>query len=372
MRIGILCHPTYGGSGVLASELAIQLAERGNSVHLFSHAVPPRLAKCEGGVHVHVARGMPYPIFEAPPHNLAITSSILDVFATSGLDLLHAHYAIPNATSALLAQAAVQQAGGRLPVITTLHGTDINLVGKDESYAALTKYALHASDAVTCVSSALVEDTYTCILKSRELPLVVIPNFVDLSKYAGPFSRSGACVRILHASNFRSLKRVGWLVQAFAKCVHLTESKVELHLIGDGPERAQVEATAISLGLGDRVRFMGERDDLPGLLASSDIFALSSTQESFGLASLEAMAAGLPVVSTDVGGVAEVVDHGTTGFLCSVNDIEAYAQALAKLIESPTLRSAMGAAGKRRAAIRFSSNTVVDRYEALYREVWEK
>jgi N-acetyl-alpha-D-glucosaminyl L-malate synthase BshA len=375
MRIGILCHPTIGGSGVVAARLADSLARRGHRVHIFTHAKPSHFQAIHESVTVHVAQGLPYPVFKSPPHDLAVTSRILEVHAAGGLDLLHAHYAIPNATSALLARAAVHLDGGKLPVITTLHGTDITLIGKDSSYAALTRYALRASDAVTSVSQSLLRDTKRLLLSGSSLQVRVIPNFVDVRQRDRSPSANGTgdpAVRILHASNFRPLKRVSWLVQAFACAREKVAYQLRLTLVGNGPDEATVRRQVEQLGIEQHVEFLGQRSDLNELLQSADIYACSSAQESFGLASLEAMAAGLPVLSTDVGGVSEVVEHKRTGLLSGAADQQAFIENLIALAGDKTLRGELGQAGKSRAQKEFSQSEVVSRYEALYREVIDK
>jgi N-acetyl-alpha-D-glucosaminyl L-malate synthase BshA len=368
MRIGILCHPTYGGSGVVASELALTLADHGHRVHLFSYEVPPRLARSPGPVEMHVAQGIPYPLFHTTPHDLAITSSILALHRTDGLDILHAHYALPHAVSAVLARQAIEQDGERaVPrVVTTLHGTDITLVGNDPSYAALTQFALRASDAVTAVSESLATQTRENFGEGAPCAIEVLPNFVDvdLFKPEGNGTANGGPPSAVHVSNFRAVKRVPWLVQAFARATKGTDAR--LTLVGDGPEQAQCRELVRSLDLCERVRFLGMRDALPGLLAPADLYLLTSAHESFGLSALEAMACGTPVLSTNVGGVSEVVEDGVTGLLADVDDLDGFAQKLESLLFDRERLQRMGAAARRVAEERFDRRTVVGRYEALY------
>lgn len=377
LRIGILCHPTYGGSGVVASELALSLADSGHDVHVFSHEVPPRLARSPGLVQMHRAQGVPYPLFHSTPHDLAITSAILDVHRASGLDILHAHYALPHAVSAYLARAAAASDKGRPAprIVTTLHGTDITLIGNDPSYAPLTQFVIAASDAVTTVSHWLARETRArfCLEESAPCGIEVIHNFVDTDWFS-PSSRreASACRRtdgptVVHVSNFRPVKRVPWLVRAFAAA--LKGRAATLVLVGDGPDQLECRTIARELGISERVLFLGERDVLPELLAPADVFALSSSSESFGLSALEAMSCGTPVVATDVGGVSEVVEHGITGLLSPVDDLEAFATNLASLLFSPGAAAKMGAAARESAVRRFGRSAIVAQYEALYLRV---
>jgi N-acetyl-alpha-D-glucosaminyl L-malate synthase BshA len=373
LSIGILCHPTYGGSGVVASELALSLAERGHTVHLFSHQVPPRLARASGPVVMHVSQGLPYPLFSSTPHDLAITSSILRVHRDEGLDILHAHYALPHAVSAVLARSAAEgDARRHAPrVVTTLHGTDITIVGSDPSYAPLTQYLLAASDAATAVSESLARDTarHFC-LERMPCSIEVIPNFVDTERFAPqstPSSQEDRPPLALHVSNFRPVKRVPWLVEAFARASQ--GSQAQLVLVGDGPDQSAACETARRLRLGRRVRFLGERDALPELLAPADVFLLTSTEESFGLSALEALSCGVPVVATAVGGVPEVVRDGETGLLAPADDQELFAERLATLLLDRRRAREMGRAARADVLARFARDPIVARYEALYRRV---
>jgi len=374
LRIGILCHPTYGGSGVLASELALTLAERGHCVHLFSSGVPPRLARASGPVEMHVAQGFPYPLFQSPPHDLAITSSILDVHRSGGLDILHAHYAIPHAVSGYLARAAALADHGRPApkLVTTLHGTDITLVGSDPSYAPLTQFVITQSDAVTAVSHDLARRTsesFCTEMPGNPCGVRVIHNFVDTELFRpAPQPRADdAPANIVHVSNFRPVKRVPWLLHAFALASAGTGAR--LTLVGDGPDMAAARALVAQLDLGTSVSFLGERDALPELLAGADAFALSSSEESFGLSALEAMSCATPVVATNVGGVGEVVEDGAQGLLVHADDLEGFAERLRQLVLDRPLARRLGAAARVRAVERFERHHVVEQYESLYREL---
>ena len=370
LKIGILCHPTYGGSGVVASELALSLADQGHTVHLFSHEVPPRLARSSGPVEMHVAQGLPYPLFQSPPHDLAITSRILDVHRKVGLQVLHAHYAIPHAVSAYLAREAAKlyPEWPAPKLVTTLHGTDITLVGNDPSYAALTEHALLASDCVTTVSQDLADRTCENFqVIATPCQIDVIPNFVDLEFFrpkSGAWCSGPAAV---HVSNFRPVKQVPWLVRAFAMA--LQGRNATLILVGDGPDQPVARKTAEELGIEDKVRFLGVRDALPQLLSPANVYCSTSSEESFGLSALEAMACGTPVVSTRVGGVPEVVEDGKTGFLTDLGDMESFASALGRLLFDDELSRTMGVAARTAAEERFDRKRVTGQYEAMYRRL---
>jgi N-acetyl-alpha-D-glucosaminyl L-malate synthase BshA len=373
LRIGILCHPTYGGSGVVASELALTLADKGHDVHVFSHEVPPRLARSPGPVQMHRAQGIPYPLFHSTPHDLAITSSVLNVHRAEGLDVLHAHYALPHAVSAYLARSAAQADHSRPAprVVTTLHGTDITLVGNDPSYAPLTQFVIYASDAATAVSEWLAKETRARFCPDMDCPkpIEVIPNFIDIERFRPDLagSHDGSPPMVVHVSNFRPVKRVPWLVRAFAEASAGTHA--QLVLVGDGPDQGACRSLVHELGIASRVQFLGERDAIPELMAPADVFALASREESFGLSALEAMACGTPVVSTDAGGVHEVVEHGVSGLLSPVEDLRAFAAHLARLLGDRAAAKRMGAAAREQAVSRFRREKVVVRYEELYRRV---
>jgi N-acetyl-alpha-D-glucosaminyl L-malate synthase BshA len=373
LRIGILCHPTYGGSGVVASELALTLASRGHEVHLFSNDVPPRLARSAGPVQMHVSQGIPYPLFHSTPHDLAITSSVLNVHRADGLDILHAHYALPHAVSAYLARSAARADRGRPApaMVTTLHGTDITLVGTDPSYAPLTEFVIRESDAVTAVSQDLARRTREsfCTLRTTPCEIRVIPNFVDTELFhpsAAPQRVRGAG-HAVHVSNFRPVKRVPWLLRAFALAARGTQAT--LTLVGDGPDQRACRELVRELSIVDRVRFLGERDALPELLANADVFALTSSEESFGLSLLEAMSCATPVVATRVGGVPEVVEDGVTGLLSPPDDLEAFSRRLSQLLFDAELSERMGAAARATAERRYTRAGVVALYEDLYRSL---
>lgn len=373
LSIGILCHPTFGGSGVVASELALTLAKRGHDLHVFSHDVPPRLANSKGNVHLHLSQALPYPLFSSTPHDLALTSRILDVHRDVGLDVLHAHYALPHTVSAFLAREAARTDLTRpAPVIvTTLHGTDITIVGSDPSYAPLTQFLISTSDCATAVSHSLrsmTEDLF-CDQTGQACEIDVIPNFVDTDHFAPTDEAPLERPEVIHVSNFRPVKRVPWLVEAFAEV--LKHGDAVLTLVGDGPDQRPCRELVQRLGLDDNVQFLGERRALPRLLSRATVFALSSHQESFGLSALEAMSSGTPVVATRAGGVPEVVVHGKTGYLSDVDDPTSFSQSLSSLLFDADKVRAFSVAAREHALANFRREDVVIHYEQLYRRTLE-
>lgn len=362
MRVGLLAHASRGGSGVFASELAAALAALGDDVHLFALGVPPRLARDRRGVKVHVTRAPKYPLFEAPPHVLALASGVIAEHARGPFDVLHAHYAVPFAVVAQLAKSAVPSPPA---VVVTLHGTDASLVGATEPYRPVVRHALSAAEALTAVSASLAEEARARFDLPPSTELRVLPGFVDTQRFRPAEGRDSEAVRVVHVSNFRPLKRVPWMIEAVATSRALRE--VELWFIGDGPERSRAETRASELGL--RARFFGERDDVHELLAQADILALASERESFGLAVLEAMAAGLAVLAPAVGGLREVVRDGEDGLLVAPNSSRAWVEALERLVSDRELRRALGRSARRRAVSRFEGENLVRRHRALYSEL---
>jgi len=375
VRIALTCYPTYGGSGVVASELGRQLARRGHEVHFITYDVPFRLRGFQERLYFHEVEVPAYPLFKHPPYLLALANKMVEVAQSARLDILHVHYAIPHATSAYLARQVIEASGdGPVPaVVTTLHGTDITLVGSEPSFAGITAFSIQASDGVTAVSEALRRQTLETFKVSRDIR--VIHNFVDPEDYAdlsacwrGSLAGNGELV-VAHVSNFRPVKRAEVVVRVFAAACR--DMPARLALIGDGPDLHKVRAEAERLGVSDKLVFLGQQERIGELLASADVFFLPSLQESFGLAALEAMAAGVPVVGTRVGGLPELVGDGDGdgGFLYEVDDFDGMAQGLRTLLTDRDLRAWVSARARRRALSLFSSEIIVPQYEAFYRDV---
>jgi N-acetyl-alpha-D-glucosaminyl L-malate synthase BshA len=379
MRIGITCYPTYGGSGVVATELGLELAALGHEVHFISYSQPFRLNGREEGVFFHEVPVSNYPLFEFPPYDLALASRMAEVAELYSLDLLHVHYAIPHSVSALLARQMLAARGRRLPFVTTLHGTDITLVGLDRSYLPITRYAIQESDGVTCISSYLKDETVKHFGTSR--PIEVIPNFVNCNTYEpikDEAARAKARLRLaapdeailMHLSNFRPVKRVVDVVKVFALVAR--ELPAQLFLVGDGPDRSEAEWLAHDLHINDRVHFMGKQERVNELLPLADLLLMPSELESCGLVALEAMACKVPSISTRVGGVAEVIDDGVTGLLYSVGDVENMAAGALGLLKDRKRLEAMREAGRLTAQKRFCASLVVPHYVRYYQQVLGK
>jgi N-acetyl-alpha-D-glucosaminyl L-malate synthase BshA len=373
LKIGIACHPTYGGSGAVATELGIQLADKGHEIHFISYAQPFRLRHFKEGIYFHEVEMEEYPLFEHPPYTLALAVALHDVVQTHDLDVLHVHYAIPHAASAWIAGEML--AKDKLPVVTTLHGTDITLVGLHPSFHRITQFAIQRSDGITAVSQFLKDETVRDFSVPPER-IDVIPNFVDTRFYRpdkepchrDTLAKKGEWI-LMHISNFRPVKRVSDVVEVFARVSREIPSR--LVMVGDGPERARARQRAKALGVEDRVIFLGKHDSVDELLSCADIFLLTSDSESFGLAALEAMASGAPVVGSSAGGIVEVVPDGEAGFLHPVGDVDAMAQSVIRIIRDDDLRARFQKTGRDLAKTRFSAETVVPQYEALYERVIE-
>jgi N-acetyl-alpha-D-glucosaminyl L-malate synthase BshA len=384
LHIGITCYPTFGGSGIIATEIGLGLAERGHRVHFIAYDVPSRLDRFVENVFFHEVEIRDYPLFGHSPYPLALASKMVEVSTYATLDLLHVHYAIPHATSAYLAR---QILGSRSPcIVTTLHGTDITLVGSDPSFLPITRFSIEQSDGLTAPSRYLRRATYENLGVSPEVPIEVIPNFVDTDKYrplahkrkgelrhlfdrvAADWDDPAAAPPILiHNSNFRPLKRVDDVVRILAE-VRRTVPAL-LILVGDGPERSRVESLVRELGLTGAVCFLGKQLNFLEVLQNSDVFLLPSETESFGLAALEALACGVPVVASRVGGVPEVVAEGETGFLCEVGDVRAMAAAVARLVREPAVHARMAETARVRVEGEWRRDPMVTRYEAYYRKI---
>jgi N-acetyl-alpha-D-glucosaminyl L-malate synthase BshA len=371
MRIGISCYPTYGGSGIVATELAMALASRGDEVHVVTYALPSRLSLASPRVFFHEVGVPHYPLFEYPPYSLALATKLVEVARHHELDLVHVHYAVPNAVSAVLARQIL--APQPLPVVTTLHGTDVTLVGNDPNYMETTRFGVQQSDAVTAVSAALRDQTYQQLGLCK--PIDVIPNFIDPARFAearkGPGARRWARHEneklVVHISNFRPVKRVLDVVEVFRRVLEAVPAR--LLLVGDGPDRVKAELKCREQGTCGSITFLGSLPLIEEVLVGADLFLLPSESESFGLSALEAMACHVPVIATAVGGLPEVVADGETGYLFPVGDVDSMAEAAIRLLSDDELRARFGRAGRRRAVEHFDQDRVVARYREIYERV---
>jgi L-malate glycosyltransferase len=371
LKIAITCHPSQGGSGVLATELGKEMARRGHEIHFITSRMPYRLRLgCEPGVFFHEVQALHYPVFEHTPYTLALAARMSEVYRQHKLDLFHVHYAIPHAAAAILARQMLEPC--RSPIVTTLHGTDVTLVGQDPSYRSMVRFCLEKSDAVTAVSDWLKGVTVNAFKPTREIQR--IHNFADPDLFCPgekSMPRSSLAlphqVIFLHVSNFRPVKRIPDVIRTFARCVELGVDGI-LVLAGEGPQLSIGLELASELGVLDRVRPMGLVEDITALLPLADIFLFPSDGESFGLAPLESLLCEVPVVGAIAGGLPEVVDDGLTGFLSPVGDTESMAQACLTLLE-PGKKVAMGKEGRRRSLARFTPAAIVPQYEELYREL---
>lgn len=375
MKIGITCYPTYGGSGVVATELGKALAERGHEIHFVSSSLPFRLSHVAGNIFFHEVNVQTYPLFEYPPYTLSLTSKMVDLAQHAGLDILHVHYAIPHATSAVMARQILETEGHYLPVVTTLHGTDITLIGRDPSFAPVVTWSINESDGVTAVSDYLRQQTYDHFDVSNGIE--VIPNFIDTDRFYRQNKehfKQALCPNgekvIVHVSNFRPVKNTGQVVDVFHRLRNGT-SNVKLLLIGDGPDRVPTERKARELGVYSDVRFLGKQDPIEEILSIADVFLMPSGSETFGLAALEAMACEVPVVATDVGGLPELIVDGETGFLCARDDVDAFTERTRQLLTDKELHDQMATAARERAVETFDIDRVVPLYENYYQQVQE-
>jgi len=378
-KIGITCYPTYGGSGVVATELGIELAARGHEVHFITSSPPFRLNGREANIHFHEVEVYQYPLFEHPPYDLALATRMAEVAEFYSLDLLHVHYAIPHSLSALLARQMLetQHAAARrryLPFITTLHGTDITLVGLDRSYLPITQFGIDQSDGVTAISSYLRDRTREAFDIQGEIE--VIRNFVNCDVYVRVPDRVAAMrprfaspdeKLLVHLSNFRPVKRILDVVEVFARVARALPAR--LMMIGDGPDRSSAEYLALRLGVADRIHFLGKQDNVNELLPLADLMLMPSEMESFGLAALEAMACSVPTIATRTGGVPELIDDGRNGLLFPIGDVDAMATAAIALLQDEPRLAAMALAARRTASDHFCSSRIIPLYKQYYERV---
>ena len=371
MRIGIVCYPTYGGSGVVATELGLALAAKGHQIHFITYKRPARLTHFRENVYFHEVNTEEYPLFDYTPYDTTLTSKLVDVVRYEKLDLLHVHYAIPHATVAYLAKQILASEGIDIPFITTLHGTDITLVGSDRSFAPVVAFSINQSDGVTAVSKHLQSQTCEQLKIYKEIE--VIYNFIDFSRFSRTnkehFRMAIAPANekiIVHTSNFRKVKRIDDVIYTFQ--IVQNQIPAKLLLVGDGPERPRLERLVRELGLFEHVRFLGKQDAIEEILAVADLFIIPSENESFGLAALEAMACEVPVISSNAGGLPEVNVHGVTGFLADIGDVDAMAEHTLMLLQNPDMLETFRKNALQHAKT-FDIGYVLPQYEAYYQKV---
>lgn len=371
MNIAIVCYPTFGGSGVLATELGKALADKGHNIHFITYQQPVRLGGFHANIFYHEVRVPTYPLFDFPPYETALASAMVDVVNNQNIDLLHVHYAIPHASAAYMAKQILAKQNRRIPVITTLHGTDITLVGRDKTYSPVVTFSMEETDILTAVSQNLKDETYKNFRIDK--PIEVIYNFVDvkrfhkkaISVFKDSIAPNGEKI-IVHASNFRKVKRVDDVVKTF----QLISKKIpaKLLLIGDGPERPGIEEMTRNCPKHGDIRFLGKQEQMEDLLPIADLFLLTSDYESFGLAALEAMAAEVPVISTNAGGLPEIIQQGVCGYMSNVGDVEDMSANAIKILEDPETHERFRKNALAQAD-RFDIDKIVPEYEALYRRV---
>ena len=373
MKIGIVCYPTYGGSGVVATELGKALAKVGHQVHFITYTQPTRLDFFNENMFYHEVSVSSYPLFQYLPYESALASKIVHVVKTEKLDLLHVHYAIPHASAAYMAKQILKSQGLEIPVITTLHGTDITLVGKDPSFEPVVTFSIQQSDGVTAVSESLRKETYEEFAITKEIE--VIPNFIDLERFKKQKKehfKIAICPNneklLMHTSNFRKVKRIEDIVQVFYRVKQQTPCK--LLFVGDGPERTGIEKLVHDLGVQDDVRFLGKLDVIEEVLSMADIFLLTSEKESFGLAALEAMACEVPIISSDAGGIPEVNINGVTGFVSKIGDVDDMAKNTLSILKDENFATFKANALKQ--AQNFDIIKILPQYEAYYQKITHK
>jgi N-acetyl-alpha-D-glucosaminyl L-malate synthase BshA len=374
MKIGIVCYPTFGGSGVVATELGKALAQKGHSIHFISYSQPVRLDFFSENISYHEVEVTNYPLFDYVPYESALTSKLVDVVRYERLDLLHVHYAIPHASAAYLAKLILAEHGIQIPIITTLHGTDITLVGRDAGFEPVVTFAINHSDGITAVSDSLRKDTLANFKISK--PIEVIPNFIDLSRFSKKpkdhFKKAIAPLDerlLVHTSNFRKVKRVQDVVEVFRKVKAVIPAK--LLLIGDGPERTGIEMMCRKLNLCEDIRFLGKQEAIEEILSVCDLFIMPSESESFGLAALEAMACQVPVISTNTGGLPELNIHGVTGFMSNVGDTDDMANNALKILKDNAVLQQFKQNALKRAS-EFDIHKILPRYEKYYHRIVEE
>lgn len=376
MKIGITCYPVYGGSGVVATELGKALAARGHCIHFIAYSIPFRLGHLQENIHFHEVNVNAYPLFEYPPYTLNLTSKIVDTVKFAELDILHMHYAIPHATSAVLARQILASEGIHIPIVTTLHGTDITIIGQDPSFAPVVNYSINESDGVTAVSEYLKRKT----AESGDITadIEVIPNFIDTARFR-PMQKDhfkqAVCPNgeklLVHVSNFRPVKRAIDVVEIFYQ-LYETGYQVKLLMVGDGPDRAAAEHRARELGVEADVRFLGKQEPVEEILSIADVFLMPSGSETFGLAALEAMSCGVPVVVSDIGGLPELVINGESGYLCKLGDLGAFTTAIKRILDDEDLRAAMSVSARARAVEHFDTDIIVPHYESYYEQIMDR
>jgi N-acetyl-alpha-D-glucosaminyl L-malate synthase BshA len=373
MKIGIVCYPTFGGSGVVATELGKELAARGNEIHFITYSQPYRLNYFNENIFYHEVEMKSYPLFEFPPYEILLASKMVDVVKHEKLELIHVHYAIPHASAAFMAREILKKDGINIPIITTLHGTDITLVGNDPSFAPVVAFCINESNGVTAVSADLKKDTLSQFKITNDIR--VIPNFIDLKRFQKlkkDHFKTAICPNgeklIVHTSNFRKVKRVEDVIYVFDKIRKKVAAK--LLLVGDGPERQKMEAICREIGACDDIRFLGKLDAVEEVLSVADLFIMPSEKESFGLAALEAMACEVPIISTNAGGLPELNIQGETGFLSKVGDIDDMAKNALHILNEDHLKKFKKNALKR--AKEFDATNIIPLYESYYKEIIDK
>lgn len=371
MKIGICCYPSYGGSGVVATELGIKLAERGHEVHFISYDKPFRLGEFHENVYFHSIDVSSYPVFKHPPYIMNLSNKLYEISEREKLDIIHAHYAVPHTTAMLLAK---QMTGGRIKTVTTLHGTDVTIMAEDPGLKEITEHSVNQCDAITAVSESLKENALESLNIKKDIKMIY--NFIDTDEYKRADTRIKTCLKInedekviIHTSNFRKVKRIEDVITIF-KLIN-QEIPSRLILVGDGPMQRDAYDLTMSLGISDKVSFLGKQDKITSILSAGDLFLLPSEKESFGLAALEAMACGVPVIATNTGGIPEVVEHGKSGFLSKIGDVKDMAQNSIKVLSDPIILSEFRKRSREIAVEKFHPDNIVKQYEELYKQLLE-